>query len=154
MRSGESAGRGMSPPVEITNVRCAAVHCYIATKMVSIKPVKDEPPSHLTGSGTNYCALKLVRFPWLILYFVNKFYYYSNPFHCWIILIAPGHEGSISFWSWLGLRSSSPTFCFLSLNFKSTEFLKLQARIYWFKHWAAAITSPGYPACICQGVGT
>jgi hypothetical protein len=40
----------------------------------------------------------------------------------------------------------------LSLNFKSTEFLKLQARIYWLKHWAAAIASPVYPACICQGV--
>lgn len=70
-----------------------------------------------------YCTLKFVRFPWFALYFVNKFCNHLNPFQCWIILLAPDHEGNISFKSWLGSCSSTPTFCVLSLNFKNTEFV-------------------------------
>jgi len=61
-KPGECASYGMSLPLEITDARCAAVHCSSVTKTASVKAVRDEPASVLTGNGTN-CALKLVRFP-------------------------------------------------------------------------------------------
>jgi hypothetical protein len=62
-RGGESAGHGISCPLEITNMQFAAVHCYIDTIMVSIKPVNDEPASRLTGGGTNLLGFKTWQVP-------------------------------------------------------------------------------------------
>jgi len=53
----------MCPLLEITNVWCAAVHCYIAIKIMSIKPVKDELASCLTGSDTNLLRAKTRQVP-------------------------------------------------------------------------------------------
>jgi hypothetical protein len=46
------------PPLEVTSAPRAAVHCYSATKMASVKRVTDEPASRLTGSGTNLLCFK------------------------------------------------------------------------------------------------
>jgi len=54
---------GMSPLLEKTNARCAAFHCYIATKISSSKPGKDEPASCLTGSDTNLLCFKTLQVP-------------------------------------------------------------------------------------------
>ena len=52
-KSGERAGHGM-----ITTAWCAATHCSIATKMVSVKPVTDDSTSHLADSCTNLLRFK------------------------------------------------------------------------------------------------
>ena len=59
----------MPPPLETTNTWCAAVHCYISTKMVSIKQVNDEPASHLSGSGTYSLRFKIRLVPMTHLVF-------------------------------------------------------------------------------------
>ena len=62
-RSGERAGHGIPSPLEVTNAPCAAVHCSIATKMMSVKPVTDGPASRLIGSGTNLLRFKTRQVP-------------------------------------------------------------------------------------------
>jgi len=53
----------MSPPLEITNTQRAAVHCSSVTKTASVKPVRDEPASCVTGSGTNLLGFKSRQVP-------------------------------------------------------------------------------------------
>jgi len=53
----------MPPSLEITNVRCAAVHYSSVTKTSSVKPVTDEPASCLTGNGTNLLHFKTHQVP-------------------------------------------------------------------------------------------
>lgn len=45
------------------NAWCAAVCCSIATKMASVKQVRDYPASHLTDSGANLLHFKIHQFP-------------------------------------------------------------------------------------------